>query len=110
MFELEQIAASLHLSTDCELLIWSYTTDGVYSTTSLYNIISFRGVTQVHIPVVWSLIIPPRVQIFIWHLSNNKLMTRDNLLKRNMHKPVGCVFFYELESIHHLFFRMSGFF
>ena len=102
--DLEKIASSLHLSNDCDSLVWTYTANGVYSTSSLYNIISFRGVIQVHIPAIWSLVVPPRVQIFLWLLSNNKLMTRDNLLKRNMHKPVDCVFCCELETINHLFF------
>ena len=40
--DLEQIASSLHLSNDCDSFVWTYTANGVYSTSSLYNIISFR--------------------------------------------------------------------
>jgi hypothetical protein len=32
-------------------------------------------------------------------------MTKDNLLKRNMNKPVCCIFYFEDESIDHLFFQ-----
>jgi hypothetical protein len=56
------------------------------------------------IPAVWQLHIPPRVHIFLWLLGHNKLMTRDNLKKRNLNKPECCVFCAEPESIHHLFF------
>ena len=104
-FELEQIAGSIRLSDDCDSIIWVYDSKGVYSTSSIYKIFSFRSVTQVYTPAVWSLVIPPRVQIFLWLLSNNKLMTRDNLLKRKMHKPTDCVFCKELEPIDHLFFE-----
>jgi hypothetical protein len=37
-------------------------------------------------------------------LSKDKLMTRDNLQKRNLNKPLECVFCKEHETIHHLFF------
>jgi hypothetical protein len=81
--ELEQVASSISFSDDYDSLIWTYNTSGQYSTSSCYSIISFRGVTPVYIPAIWSLVILPRVHIFLWLLSNNKLMTSDNLLKRN---------------------------
>ena len=60
-FALEQVAGSATLSSDCDAIIWAYEAKGAYSTSSFYKIISFRGVTQVFTPVVWSLNIPPRV-------------------------------------------------
>jgi hypothetical protein len=91
-FELEQVASNISFSNDSDSLIWTYNTSGQYSTSSCYSIISFRGVTPVYIPSIWSLVIPPRVHSFLWLLSNNKLMTRDNLLKRNLGKPTCCTF------------------
>jgi hypothetical protein len=104
-FEIEQIANSISFSGDCDSLIWTYDSSGQFSTSSCYSIISFRGVTPVYILAIWSLVIPPRVHIFLWLLSNNKLMTRDNLQKINLVKPVCCMFCSEDESIEHLFFR-----
>jgi hypothetical protein len=103
--ELEEIVRSTTLSTECDSLIWKYESSGVYSSSSLYAIINFGGVMPIYIPAVWKLIVPPRVHIFLWLLSHNKLMTRDNLLKRNLNKPVCCVFCSENESIDHLFFQ-----
>lgn len=48
--------------------------------------------------------VPSRVHIFLWLMSHNKLMTKDNLLKRNIVKPLDCAFCPENESINHLFF------
>jgi hypothetical protein len=70
----------------------------------MYKIISFRGVVPLYIPSVWSLHVPPRIHTFLWLLSKDKLMTRDNLQKRNLNKPLDCVFCKEHETIHHLFF------
>jgi hypothetical protein len=47
---------------------------------------------------------PPRIIFFLWLLSNNKLLTRDNLEKRRKLDNVMCLFCNEKESVHHLFF------
>jgi hypothetical protein len=67
-FELEEICKSIVFSPDCDALIWTYTSDGQYSTSSLYNIISFQGVTPIFIHDVWSLVVPPSIHIFLWLL------------------------------------------
>jgi hypothetical protein len=102
--ELEQIASSIFFSTDCDSLIWEYSTSGNYSSSSCYNIISYRGVTPIFIPSIYTLVVPPRVHKFVWLFANNKLMTRDNMLKRNLGKPTDCIFYSKEESVDHLFF------
>jgi hypothetical protein len=47
--ELETICASINLSDDCDSLIWEHTADGQYATSSLYSIISYRGITPISI-------------------------------------------------------------
>jgi len=44
------------------------------------------------------------VQIFLWLLSKNRLLTRDNLAKRREVNDPSCLFCSENESIVHLFF------
>lgn len=80
-YALEQIATSIVFTGDMDALIWQYSASGKYTTSSLYSIINFRGVEQIFIPSLWSILIPPRVHIFLWLLSHNKIMTRDNLKK-----------------------------
>lgn len=57
--------------------------------------------------VVWSLIVPPKIQNFLWLLSHNKIMTRENLGKRHVVKPLDCVFYNKDESIQHLMFECA---
>jgi hypothetical protein len=52
-----------------------------YSAQYLYAVLNFRGIIPIYSPAVWILHEPPRVQLFLWLLSNNKLLTRDNLMK-----------------------------
>jgi hypothetical protein len=42
--------------------------------------------------------------VFLWILSNNKLLTRDNLSKRKHLLDICCLFCTEKESICHLMF------
>jgi hypothetical protein len=53
---------------------------------------------------VWKLIIPPRVQFFLWLLSKDKILTRNNLSKRQ-NVADSCLFCGEEESVAHLFFK-----
>lgn len=56
------------------------------------------------VSVVWSLKIPPRVQCFLWLLTKNKVLTRDNLSIRRHVEDKSCLFCCELETVNHLFF------
>ena len=81
---LEQIIKETALNGDEDAMVWQYESKGIYSSSSLYAIINFRGVTPVYIPSVWSIVVPPRIQVFLWLLAHNKLMTKNNLLKRGL--------------------------
>jgi hypothetical protein len=43
-----------------------YDSKGAYFSSSLYVIINFGGVTPIFIPVVWQLLIPPRVHDYMF--------------------------------------------
>jgi hypothetical protein len=103
-YALEAIAKSIHLSVETDSLIWQYDSSGVYSASSLYAIINFRGITPIFIPAVWKIVVPPRIHVFLWLIMHNKIMTRDNMKKRKLNKPEDCVFCSEPESVQHLFF------
>ncbi|SPT19023.1 unnamed protein product [Triticum aestivum] len=104
-YALEQIIRSTLLQEGSDSLVWQYEAKGEYTTGSLYNIINFRGVQPVYIPEVSSIRTPPKVQVFLWLLSHNKLMNKDNLAKRGIEKAPECVYCSEKESTTHLFFK-----
>jgi len=76
--EVVQLASTTVFSNDEDALIWRFNSNGVYFSRSLYKIVNFRGIVPVHVPVVWHLKIPPRIHFFLWLLSKNKLLTKDN--------------------------------
>jgi hypothetical protein len=78
------VVTSIVYNTEEDCLIWAYESKGEYSSKSLYAIINFRGVQPMFVPAVWKVIVPPRIQVFLWLPANNKIMTTDNLLKRGI--------------------------
>lgn len=103
--EILEIAKTIRLEDSLQdSLIWQYESNGSYSSKSLYAIINFRGVQPIYLPAVWDLKIPPRIQNFLWLFSQNKIMTRDNLRKRGLPKPLECSLCKDFEYVTHLFF------
>lgn len=103
-YQLVEIAKEINFSNDPDALIWQLESKGIYSSSSLYHVINFRGVQPLFLPAVWKLAMPPKIHVFLWLFSQNKFMTRDNLRKRHIIKPLECVFCAKHETNHHLFF------
>jgi hypothetical protein len=81
--ELVGLVDDTSLSGEDDQILWSYTTTGKYSVQTLYAVINHRGMTHRFVSAIWKIVIPPRVQFFLWLLSHNRLLTRDNLSKRH---------------------------
>jgi hypothetical protein len=102
--ELVNLVSTIDFSSEDDALIWQHNSSSLYSSQSLYSIINFRGVVPIYIPSVWKLIVPPRIHIFLWLLSKNKILTRDNLEKRRKLDDNTCAFCSEPESVCHLLY------
>lgn len=53
---------------------------------------------------IWKAKIPPKIKIWMWLISKNAILTKDNLIKRNWHGDKYCAFCSQEESIQHLMF------
>jgi putative lipoic acid-binding regulatory protein len=63
--ELVELVSTVQLSEEEDEMVWKFSSKGTYSSQSLYKIINFRGIKQVHISPVWGIKIPPRVHMFL---------------------------------------------
>jgi hypothetical protein len=99
-YELKSIAETLCLNDEEDSVIWKFDSKGVYSVSSMS-----LHIPDVHIPAIWRVKVQPRAHVFLWLLANNKLLTRDNLAKRQHVPDHSCVFCSDSESIMHLCFR-----
>jgi hypothetical protein len=103
-WELSSLVEGISLPDEEDQIMWNFTSTGKYAVQSLYAVINHKGVTPVFVNTVWKLKIPPRVQIFLYLVSNNRLLNGDNLAKRRDASDPTCIFCTEKESITHLFF------
>jgi hypothetical protein len=89
------LISETHLSGDQDRILWKINSSELYDVQSLCAVVNFRGFQKLYIP--------PRVRVFLWLLSHHKLLTRDNLNKRQSLTNVECLFCAEKETIFHMF-------
>lgn len=87
-----------------DLLRWGYTQRGSFTTKEAYKIKFQDDASQDPIwGRVWTPGIWPKVSIFLWLTRHRKILTWDNLRKRNIHGPSICPNYHsQEETIQHL--------
>jgi hypothetical protein len=81
-YQLHQIVSSVCSSDNEDAMVSKLQSSGLYTSQSLYAVINFSGIIPVFIDALCNLYVPPRVHIILWLLSHSKLLTRDNLIKK----------------------------
>jgi hypothetical protein len=64
-------------------IMWKWTTNGDYSTSSAYRIQLARRSKRFNIAPIWKDKSEPKCKIFAWILLQKKISTANNLAKRN---------------------------
>ena len=69
---------------------------------------NYRGVNP-DLPALmwWTLLIPPKILVFMWLVTRNSILTKDNLLIRGWVGPSNCQFCSQDETIDHLFLNCT---
>ncbi|KAJ3687818.1 hypothetical protein LUZ61_016982 [Rhynchospora tenuis] len=90
-------------------LLWKWDSSSRFSVKSAYNMLRSAGKTQSQAQHIWKLSLPPSVKIFALILFQNRILTQEALLKRNIMVTPGCVLCNAptLETITHLFCQCS---
>jgi hypothetical protein len=86
-----QIASAIQFSEE-NTIVWQYQSSGKYYVQTLHAIVNNRGVRHIFTPVIWKIPVPSRLHVFLWLLANNKVLTRDNLVKRRPVNDKTCLF------------------
>lgn len=74
-----------------DILRWGYEEKGTFTTREAYNIIIKEHIVKDPLwNKVWDPANWPKVSTFLWLLCQNKILTWDNLRKRNYHGPSLC--------------------
>ena len=69
----------------------------------MYKMLNFGGVAADNPLLFWSFLVPPKIRVFIWLLSKNRILTKTNLNKRGWRGFQTCVFCSHIETVNHLF-------
>ena len=91
-YELVSITGSIQFTDAVDAILWKFESKGVYTVGSRYAVINFNGVKPTHVHAVWKIKVPPRIHFFLWLVSHIKILTRDNLVKRQKVDDLSCVF------------------
>ena len=97
---------SIRCCVDEDKVSWSLNKNGVFSTKSMYNFLE-KDLSGSSYSWIWKTKIPLKIQIFVWQLFQNAVVTRDNMKKRNWPGSPVCSFCDVVETANHLFFECS---
>jgi zinc-binding in reverse transcriptase len=95
-------------SQEEDTVIWIRHSTGKFSSKSAYPFITGIPAVTTGAQHLWSIPAPPRVQIFIWLKTQNKILTFDNLIKRGWQMTNICYMCRsQEETVRHLFHECS---
>jgi hypothetical protein len=80
---------------------WNWSSKGKFTTKSIYNHLS-NGVQGKKFQHIWKSKIPYKIKIFMWLVENNAILTKDNMIRRNLDGNLTCYFCEHHDSIDHL--------
>lgn len=82
--------------------VWTLDSSGKYTTKSFYKLINWGGIATPIWDKFWKIKVPHRYLVFVWLAIHNKILTRDNLSKRQTVEDVSCLFCSDKETVDHL--------
>jgi zinc-binding in reverse transcriptase len=97
------MVGKISLSLDRDKLRWRLSESGKFTTSEVYNWLTFREVTDSSADIWWTLPIPLKVKVFMWFVTQNKILTKHNLVKRGCVGSTLCTMCDETETVQHLF-------
>ncbi|KAJ1702306.1 hypothetical protein LUZ63_002085 [Rhynchospora breviuscula] len=103
--DLHTKAQSIALTGTSDKVLWKWRNDGQYSASSIYQkLISARKV-KFDLFRIWHLKVPPTIKVFLILLTHDRLLTQQQLLKRNITVQEHCYLCHQnfLETTEHLF-------
>ncbi|KAJ1691081.1 hypothetical protein LUZ63_015236 [Rhynchospora breviuscula] len=95
----------LMLTQQPDKLFWKWSSDGIYSSSSVYRALICAGKTRFRFHNLWRLRTPPTVKTFLFLLAHDRLLTQYQLTRRNIFVQHHCHLCQVdlLETAEHLF-------
>jgi hypothetical protein len=97
---------NIFLKDSANIVKWSLSSKGLFTVRSMYNALTSNDSGPYH-KKVWKSKIPAKIQIFLWLVLNNAILTKDNMIKRKWQGNPACYFCDQNESASHLLFHCN---
>ena len=97
--------SSFSFTHSYDRLAWKWEVSGFFSVRSIYRILNFRGVCFPNPMIWWQLPLPYKIQIFMWLLARNRILTKHNLCRKGWVGNTSCQFCPDSETTDHLFLK-----
>ncbi|KAG9441971.1 hypothetical protein H6P81_017825 [Aristolochia fimbriata] len=68
-------------------LVWSLSPNGSYTVASAYTHLLGNPSGSSQAKLAWKMEAPPKVKMFIWSVAHNRILTRENLVRRGIPLP-----------------------
>jgi hypothetical protein len=99
-----EAARNFQLDNSQDNIFWNLGKSGKFTVKSVYDGLT-KDDSGLYHKKIWKSKIPAKIKIFLWLMTFDALLTRDNLRKRKWQGDPCCVFYDGEESISHLFFQ-----
>ncbi|KAJ1697330.1 hypothetical protein LUZ63_005842 [Rhynchospora breviuscula] len=102
---LHHVLHNLDFNSQLDSLVWKWNSLGTYTASSAYKWLISTGKTSFPLKCIWKLKVPPSIKLFLVLVSHGRILTQDQLLKRNFTVSQGCVLCSQpiCETLPHLF-------
>ena len=106
--ELVEIIGESQLGTDKDKVYWPHTKKEVFTTKSMYIILTFKGIRDIEMRAVWKDRIPLKIKHFLYLVGRGRLPCAEQLVKRNWKGGNEfCKLCLQTENTNHVIFRCS---
>lgn len=75
--------SGVQLRQEKDQIFWRWTSDGKYSVASAYECQFLGSMTNFPAIKIWQAQVEPKCRLFAWLVMHNRLLTADNMIKRN---------------------------
>jgi hypothetical protein len=98
--------SNIQLNDSADIVTWRPSPKGLFTVKTMYNTLTSNDSGPYH-KKIWKSKVPAKIQIFLWLVLNNAILTKDNMIRRKRQGDLVCYFCNMNESVSHLLFHCN---
>jgi len=103
--DIMELLETVQLQDHPDQVKWVYEKSGIFSTRSMYRLMTFRGVTNRRTKRLWGSRLPLKLKVFMWLADQDRLQTGVALKKKKWKGDHRCIICRVQETVDHIFFE-----